>query len=65
LSLSTAATKLLFAAVRNTKKLEELHIRNNNFGNEVVEDIIDLLRINTSLRRLMMDNSHISDEATV
>lgn len=62
-SLSSVAARVLFTAVKDSDKLKELHIRNNNITDDITESIITLLATNRSLKRLEMHGNPISGEA--
>ena len=63
--LSSAAAKMLFAAVKDNNKLKTLHIRYNDLPSNVGKDIVDFLQVNTSLETLEMDHNCLSGEAII
>jgi len=64
-SLSTIATRTLFTAVKDTKKLKWLGIGYDAITDDVAEDITTLLATNKSIKLLTMSGNSISGEAMV
>ena len=61
-SLSSAACKALFAAVKDASKLQHLFISRNNITDDVADDIANALAVNNSLQRLDMYSNPITGE---
>ena len=61
--LSSNGTKILFAALKHSKKLQELTITDNAITDDAVNDIANALAVNTSLHILGICGNPISGEA--
>ena len=63
-NLSSNAAKCLFSALKNTEtKLQVLNIMNNNIDDDAGDEIIDTIKINSSLITLKLQHNPINKES--